>query len=458
MSKNKTYPVNYTALKSKNTFWAELIGTAAMFTLERRIFHSISLCIVILVALYCPYNLYAGLYAASITAFIVGSFFTYQYFNSRYLGRKHSSLAFGLFGVLLFGTNYFLNSGINGSTDLIWPVYLLLVLTISPYKQHFKWIIFYLLCFLAIHWVEYQFPSLIKYPFNAGKGQFLDRITAFPIPVIVIYIIITFLRNSYDKEQKATEEKTLAVEISKELISKQKDQLEKGNFEKNRLISIISHDLRTPLINIQNYFELMKQFELENEERKELEAGLLNTTNSAMEMLSNLLNWSKTQMDGSIVHLTEVNLLNVLSSTLEMERINASKKNISLQFQIPSDIIVIADIDMLKLIVRNLISNALKFTKKGGWVVVNAFLITKECKISISDNGKGISLNKQEQIFSIDTKPEYGTNKEKGVGLGLVLCKEFIEKQNGRIDFESTPGEGSTFNIFIPAITDEELN
>ncbi len=134
-----------------------------------------------------------------------------------------------------------------------------------------------------------------------------------------------------------------------------------------------------------------------------------------------------------------------------MEKTHASKKDISLSYTIPHQLKVIADVDMLQLVVRNLLSNAIKFTPQGGIITLDAKLVEKECKITVSDNGKGITQNKQEKIFSIKAEPSYGTNNEKGVGLGLVLCKEFIEQQGGRIGFESTEGMGSTFFIFIPS-------
>lgn len=346
-------------------------------------------------------------------------------------------MAFGLAGIVIFGLNYFANSGINGSTDLIWPAYLLLIFAISPYRQHIIWLIVYLLGFLIIHAIEFYYPSLVSHPFVAGQGQFIDRITAFPLPVILTYLIIKFIRRSYDVEKKAAEEKTLAVE--------------KINIEKSKLMSIISHDLRTPLMNIQNYLALLNENQIDNQERPALEKSLLNSTNNAMEMLSNLLNWSKSQIKGTNVQLLEVNLLDVLLSTLNMEKTHAFKKDISLSYTIPHQLMVIADVDMLQLVVRNLLSNAIKFTPQGGIITLDAKLEKKECKITVSDNGKGISLAKQEKIFSIKSEASFGTNNEKGVGLGLVLCKEFIEQQGGRIGFESIEGAGSTFFIFIPS-------
>ncbi len=444
--------LNYHSLKQKNVFWFELIGSPSIFPLESRIFHSISIGLIVLAGLYIPYNLYAGLYIASLSAFLIALFFSYQYYYSRFHGKQHSSTVFGLTGILIFGVNYFANSGINGSTDLIWPAYLLLVFAISPYQQHIRWLITYLLCFLVLHTIEYYYPFLVKYPFSVGKGQFIDRVTAFPIPVVAIYIIIRFIRKSYDKERKAAEEKTIAVEISKEQILVQKDELEQRNIEKNKLMSIISHDLRTPLMNIQNYLELLNKDEIDRTERPVLEKALLNSTNNAMEMLSNLLHWSKSQMEGHYVHLLEVNLLTVLLGTLEMEKMHALKKDISFNYYIPPQLIVIADVDMLQLVVRNLISNAVKFTPYGGLINIDAQLVLDECKITISDNGQGIPQDKRENIFSIKSEPAFGTNNERGVGLGLVLCKEFIERQGGRIGFESNLGVGSSFFIFIPVI------
>lgn len=440
----------YHSSKEKGAFWIELIGSPSTFSLESRIFHSISVSLIVLVSLYIPYNLYAGLYIASLSAFLIGLFFSYQYYYSRFHGKQHNNMLFGVIGILLFGVNYFSNSGINGSTDLIWPAYLLLVLAISPYRQHLGWLIIYLLCFLTIHAVEYYYPFLVKHPFSTGKGQFIDRITAFPIPVIGIYIMIKFIRRNYDKERKAAEEKTVAVELSKAQILLQKNQLEQSNIEKNRLMSIISHDLRAPLMNIQNYLELISEYELDSTERPIIEKALLKSTNSTMEMLSNLLHWSKSQMEGPYVHLLEVNLLTVLSETLEMEKMQAQKKEISLNYQISSQLTVIADIDMLQLVVRNLISNAIKFTKPGGNITISAQAVSGDCKITIRDNGQGIPQDKQKQIFSLVVDPAFGTNNEKGVGLGLVLCKEFIERQNGSIGFENNSGGGSSFFVFIP--------
>lgn len=457
MSKINLRNLNYQSINSLNIVWLELIGTGEMFPLERRIFHSISLGLIMLGSVYIPYNFYAGLYVGSLSAFLLSAVFAYQYYYSRFFNRPHNNILFGITGIVIFGVNYFTNSGIDGATDLIWPVHLLLVFAISPYRQHLKWLIIYFLCFLAIHTVEYVYPQLILHPFVAGKGQYIDRVTAFPITIVAIYIIIRYIRRSYDNERKVAEEKTLAVQISNAQILLQKDQLEQSNVEKNKLMSIISHDLRSPMLNIQSYLLLLNENRVDNTERLLLEKALLGATNNAMEMLSNLLHWSKSQMEGPVVVLLEVNLLNVLIGTLNMEKTHASKKDITLNYSIPSELMVKADVDMLQLVLRNLISNAVKFTPSGGNITITAELVGTECKITVSDSGQGISPEKQEKIFSIKAEPAFGTHNEKGVGLGLVLCKEFIERQGGRIGFESTMGLGSSFFIYIPQVEHENV-
>lgn len=432
-----------------------LIGSSSSFPLEGRIFHGISIGLIILTSIYVPYNLYAGLYVGSISALVACLFYTQQYYYSRFLGKPHNSTLFALMGIVIFGVNYFTNSGISGSTDLIWPVHLLLVLAISPYQQHLRWLIVYLVVFVIIHYIEFEYPHLVMHPFTAGKGQFIDRVTAFPIPVIAIYVIIKFMRRSYDKERLASSEKALAIENTKTQISIQNEQLTQSNIEKNKLMSIISHDLRAPLVNIKSYLELLTTNEIESNERPMLENALLKSTSNALEMLSNLLHWSKSQMSGANLQLSNVNLLDTLLSTLEMEKLFSSKKEIKLTYDISTRINVIADVDMLQLIVRNLIGNAVKFTTQGGCVKVVAEIIDNECKLTIIDNGSGITEAKQNDIFSIQAASSYGTNNEKGVGLGLVLCKEFIELQNGRIGFESIPSIGSSFFIFIPLAPSE---
>lgn len=436
-------------LKNLQELWLRLIGRPPDFSLESRIYHSISIGVLVLAVFYIPYNAFAGLYVAAVSCVFLSALFSIQYYRSRVHKHPPSTALFAITGLVIFSVNYFANSGIHGSTDIIWPSYLLLVFAISPYRQHTFWLVVYLIVFFILHITAYQYPHLVKYPFNIGKGQLTDRLTAFPLPVIGIYIVIRFIRRSYDKERVAADEKAIAIEARNQQILLQTHQLEQSNAEKNKLMSIVSHDMRAPLTHIQGYLELLNSHVLESHERPALEQQLLAATNSTLEMLTNMLQWSRAQMEGSGVHLANINLLKTIQATLEMGKTQAGKKDISYNYIIHPDITVTADVDMLQLVVRNLVSNAIKFTPVGGTINIDAKPIGNECKITVADNGNGIDREKQDKIFSISTEPAFGTNNEKGVGLGLLLCKEFTERQGGRIGFESVFGQGSSFFIFI---------
>jgi signal transduction histidine kinase len=123
---------------------------------------------------------------------------------------------------------------------------------------------------------------------------------------------------------------------------------------------------------------------------------------------------------------------------------------VNLSYEIAEDTEAIVDKDMLQLVVRNLVNNAVKFTPSGGNISVVCHKTVADCRLMIKDNGMGISQEQQKELFSLKSKSTYGTSNEKGVGLGLLLCKEFIELQNGRIWFISSPGIGTTFFISLP--------
>ena len=265
-----------------------------------------------------------------------------------------------------------------------------------------------------------------------------------------MYYTIKYIRSNYDHERRLAAEKSLAVADQHKHIIMQNQQLEEINSEKNKLLSIIAHDLRAPLSNIQSYLELVTEYGLEKDEREVVEVDLLNITRNTLNMLSKLLIWSKSQMEGVVVKLCDVSLHDILNNTLELERTIALKKGITLTYYIDPSITVVADSDMLQLVVRNLVSNAIKFTQVGGTVEINIEILQHECGLSVKDNGRGIALDQQPDIFSLKARSTFGTSNEKGVGLGLLLCKEFTELQGGRIGFSSVPGKGSTFFIYMP--------
>lgn len=224
---------------------------------------------------------------------------------------------------------------------------------------------------------------------------------------------------------------------------------------KDKIFSIIAHDLRSPFNSILGFSELLMENTKENQSDKASKyATIINSeAKSTIVVLENLLNWTKSQTGKIVFNPERLMLKSVVRTHVNSFEFSAKLKNISLNYLLSEDIQVYADQNMIGIIFRNLISNAIKFSFPNGKIDVFAQQSSNYVKISISDNGMGMSEEKCKRLFDFDeiqTTP--GTAKEKGSGLGLILCKEFVEKHGGKIEVESEEGQGSCFNFTIPLI------
>ncbi|WP_026464303.1 sensor histidine kinase [Adhaeribacter aquaticus] len=425
-------------LASINAFWQHLIGEPNKFSLESRIFNSICVVVLIAIAYHIPFNFYVGLPVSaglSIGLLLVQS---YLYYLARFKDKLNFSIIIsGVIIHLLFAVNYFYNSGLNGPTLLLLVLSFFLLIAVSPAKQYPYWILLNLFIVLSLLTFDYLHPGWVKESYASRFSQFTDVISAYVISILLIYTGTAYIRKNFSLERQSSEEKALA--------------LEHANKEKIKLFSIISHDLRSPLTTIQQYLEVLTEKDLTEEERLKVRTHLLRTTKNTQELLLNLLSWSKSQIDGQETILSKTNVYSTLEPTLVSQQQLASKKGITLNYSIAPDLHIQADANRLQLIIRNLVTNAIKFTPATGEIMVKASKKDNEhCLLMVKDNGLGIPYEKQPEIFSLHVKSTYGTSREKGVGLGLVMCKEFAESQNGKIWFESAPGQGTTFYFSIP--------
>ena len=240
---------------------------------------------------------------------------------------------------------------------------------------------------------------------------------------------------------------------AEQIINENEIQLRELNATKDKLFSIIAHDLRSPFNGILGFSELLieniKDFELVESEKY---LGIINSSaKNTLNLLDNLLNWAKSQTGQIAFKPKKIILASIISETLELSQAIAIGKSISLSHKDPCEIKVYADKNMLKIVLRNLISNAIKFTKSGGNIDVLAIKNQNQVEIAISDNGIGMNEETINKLFSIETnKTTIGTENETGSGLGLILCKELIEKQGGKIWVESELGKGSIFKFSLP--------
>ncbi|EAY24248.1 membrane protein, putative [Microscilla marina ATCC 23134] len=263
--------------------------------------------------------------------------------------------------------------------------------------------------------------------------------------------INTELENKVEKRTKEVASKNTRLEAQNKVLVTQKDRLEALNSIKAKLFSIISHDLRSPINSIQGVLHLMNSDDLSSQEVKSLSNKLNNQVQITQNLLDNLLYWSKLQMQGINVNYTKVNLFQLAENTLHLFDTSNSKK-LKLHNVVQEDAYAWADANMVALIIRNLIANAVKFTPYGGSITVKVCSNDQDyLKVSINDTGVGIAADNIPLIF--DQAAHFstpGTAQEKGTGLGLMLCQEFVEKNHGKIWVESTLGEGSSFIFTLP--------
>ena len=235
-------------------------------------------------------------------------------------------------------------------------------------------------------------------------------------------------------------------------------ELKKANHTKDKFFSIIAHDLKSPFSAMLGFSnELNANFDkYDRKEQKEFLSIIDKSIKSTYSLLNNLLLWARSQKGNIIFNPEKINLYLLINESIELSIHSAESKSIKILNNTSKDIFVKADKEMLSTILRNLFSNAIKFTYKGGEIIAKSEIIKDEsnqefAEIIIGDNGIGISDEMQQQLFDIgENKSTQGTEKEKGTGLGLILTKEFVEKHNGKIWVESKLGHGSSFIFTIP--------
>lgn len=240
---------------------------------------------------------------------------------------------------------------------------------------------------------------------------------------------------------------------AEEMLKKQEKDLKEAVNTKDKFFSIIAHDLRSPFNTILGFTELVikKTKKIEATEYEKYFGFINSSAKKTLVLLDNLLNWAKSET-GKISFNPEKQIFSsVVYEIFQLLNTNAENKNIILNFFESEEIIVFADPNMIRSILRNLISNAIKFTNQNGKIDVHALQHNKFVEIVVSDNGVGMDEKTQNKLFRPNSNlSTLGTANEKGTGLGLKLCKEFVEKHRGKIWVESAVGKGTIFKFTIP--------
>lgn len=263
-----------------------------------------------------------------------------------------------------------------------------------------------------------------------------------------------FISKPFNKEEliiRVTHQISLVA--AKRLILSKTEELQR-TIGRDKLYSVIAHDLRSPMGSIKmvlNMLILNLPSEKIGAEMYELLTMANQTTEDVFSLLDNLLKWTKSQIGKLNVVYQDVDLVEVTDGVIEIFSMVASLKKIRIHEMKPEKMMVNADIDMLKTVVRNLLSNAIKFSKENSEVLVKMEEVDGMAVVSVQDYGCGISEEGQKKLLHTDTHfSTFGTNNEEGSGLGLLLCKDFVVKNGGKLWFTSKEGEGSIFSFSIP--------
>lgn len=347
--------------------------------------------------------------------------------------------------IAIFGISaiWIFNGGINGSN--IMPAFIILILGILVVPDKIKKYI--IILFIAVNifilLIQFYRPDLIT-NFSTETERWVDNIITVIYSSYFIYIIIRFVHKNYTLERLKAEKGEI--------------RLHQLNADKDRFISILGHDLKSPFNNLLGLSELLTEDirKLDIDEIESITNDINKTARTTYNLLEDILMWARTQQ-GKIPFKPQIlSFRNIYMGILEILNSNANAKNITINYSARDEINIFADIDMLKTILRNLVSNAIKFTNKGGATNINAEENSGNVTISVSDNGIGIKPENLTKLFDIsEVITTKGTANETGTGLGLLLCKEFVEKHGGKIWVESEIGKGSDFKFTLPIFTEQ---
>ncbi|HTN16954.1 MAG TPA: HAMP domain-containing sensor histidine kinase [Chitinophagaceae bacterium] len=430
--------------------WVKLIGDSR-FTPENKAFNAISIISLLILLILLPFNIHMGLTPVWVTMLIIISILLALYYASRIHRKYKFGMGFySMCSYLILIINYFYNSGSTGPTIYLFFLTFQLLIAFTATRQHLWWTITHVLITATLLGIEYFYPQYVPNTYKSRSDYFYDLGSSTFVILGCMYFITIYLRSNYDRERRLAEEHSLKIQQQNTQIIAQNEQLQKLNVEKSKILSVLSHDLRGPLSSITSVLELLTNYPIPEQRQKEMKNDLLLSTRNTSDLVSNLLSWSTQQMNGLQAKLGRVNVLQVVQQVLQVQQPLAQTKAISIRTHIKDDHEVWADKNLLEQSIRNIVNNAIKFTADGGLINISTGAEGERCIIIIKDNGIGMSAEQLQMLFRLDIHSTYGTNNEKGIGLGLALCKEFAALQHAELSAESEHGRGSTFSISIP--------
>jgi signal transduction histidine kinase len=277
------------------------------------------------------------------------------------------------------------------------------------------------------------------------QEQVIQKIIRYAWIVGVLALLTLFALFVYNRQlQRAVRSSTIELEA-------QKSELSQLNVFKDKMLSIISHDLRGPMSSVQSLIDLTVTQGISGDDFKKVMVSSRTKIHEINAFIDNILYWAKNQLTGINLKPERLNLKEIVDSSVKLTSLAADEKNILIDTDVNKDLYVHADLETTKLIIRNLLTNAVKFCDKEDKITVYAQKKNDDVHISVKDTGPGIEPGLIEVLFSAEQVSKKGSRDESGSGLGLILCKEFVEENGGVIKAESQLGKGSVFTFTLPS-------
>jgi signal transduction histidine kinase len=334
------------------------------------------------------------------------------------------------------GTYQVANTNLNGELSLIAYATIPVVCYKLPYN----------IIGILINYILFVFIKIAKFPLHSFTlNEFINEI----LMVTFIYISIFLAAYLFEIDYKTLRENIKELNLRKQIIESQAEELTIINSTKNRLFSIISHDLRSPIASLKSVIQLAENEQITVQEFKEISIHIKQNVNNLSVMLENLLFWSRSQLEEIKPNLRPFDLDFVIDEIISIFKHNALQKQIELTKHSAKTMQAYGDEYQIRIVLINLVNNALKFTPQYGKIVIDSSIEGQFITIKIIDSGIGMAKDELMKIFK-NPSIKSGTAGEKGTGFGLFICKELIEKNGGNIEIESVYGKGTNVILLLP--------
>lgn len=371
------------------------------------------------------------------------------------------SLSFFIISILVLPFLWFYNGGYDGNNIILIFVYFIVILTILPSNFRFTAFILYGIMITSLTIVNYNYPHLVI-AYESDYARIIDLLLGYILYLILAFNIQNIILKNYETDRLKINDQNNQLNSLIEKLNDTNSKLqntiknvEELNISKDRFITILSHDLRSPFQGLLGITKILESnFNSFSDNEKQYYISQINSTlNKLYSFLEQLLLWGKIQKNGLILNYETCNIKDLISESLSPLTISAKKKKISIELVCDKELVAAVDKERISIVLRNLISNAIKFSQVGSKVSIYGDELKDDLIIAVVDEGVGISEEYINKLFKLDEIiSSIGTDGELGSGMGLILCSDILKKHNGKIIVESKEGKGSTFTITLPKI------